>query len=39
MTDRAGVIVAGGRLVRTGGREKAVVDLAGSRWCAEWPTA
>ena len=28
MTDRAGVIVAGGRSVRTGGREKAVVDVA-----------
>ena len=29
MTDRAGVVVAGGRSVRMGGREKAVVDVAG----------
>ena len=30
MTDRAGVVVAGGRSVRMGGREKAVVDVAGT---------
>jgi len=29
MTDRAGIVVAGGRSVRMGGREKAVVDVAG----------
>ena len=30
MTDRAGIVVAGGRSVRMGGREKAVVDVAGT---------
>ena len=30
MTDRAGVVVAGGRSVRMGGHEKAVVDVAGT---------
>ena len=30
MTDRAGIVIAGGRSVRMGGREKAVVDVAGT---------